>query len=118
MATVSYSDRNLIVGNEIYTWAAMAAGDDGAPAGVTGSGDRTVQIRGTFGAGGTVLIEGTLDMANWDTLRDPAGAPLSFSAAGIKTVLENVVAIRPRIATGDGTTSINVVIAVRRDRNG
>jgi hypothetical protein len=116
MATINPVPQELIVGNAIYTWQ-LASGDDGAPIGVTGSGDRSVQVQGTFSAA-TVLIEGTLDMTTWYTLRDPSGVALSFTAANLKAVLENVVAIRPRVTGGDVGTTITAIIAVRRDRNG
>ena len=118
MATISYQSPPLIVGNQIYTWTPMAAGDDGQPAGATGAGDRTVQIQGAFGVGGTVLIEGTLDQENWFTLRDPTGSLLSFSAAGLKAVLENVLAIRPRVSAGDVSTAVTAIVSIRRDHNG
>lgn len=117
MATVNYANQDLIVGNQIYSWT-LALGDDGQPMGPAGSGDRTVQVQGTFGVGGTVVIEGTLDLTNWFTLRDPFGSSLSFTSPGMKAVLENVVAIRPRVTAGDITTSITAYISVRRDRNG
>lgn len=118
MSTIAYVSPPLIVGNQIYTWSPMASGDDGSPAGSTGAGDRTVQVHGTFGVGGTMLIEGTLDMTNWFTLRDPSGVSLSFTSAGLKAVLENVLAIRPRVTGGDISTSLTAIIAIRRDRNG
>jgi len=118
MSTIAYSPNDLLIDNRIYTWSPMASGDTGAPIGSTGSGDRTVQVQGTFGVGGTVVIEGSLDNVNWFTLRDPTGASLSFTSAGLKTVLENVVELRPRVTGGDGTTQITVIMAVRRSVNG
>jgi hypothetical protein len=117
MATKNPLTQDAIIGNTIYTWT-LASGDDGAPVGFPGSGDRTVQVEGTFGTGGTLLIEGTLNGTSWYTLRDPSGVALSFSSANLKTVLEHVVSIRPRVNGGDGSTSITVIISVRRDRNG
>lgn len=118
MTTIAKTTNDTIVGNYIYTWAGMAAGDDGVPAGATGSGDRTVQVQGTFGVGGTVLLEGSLDGSNWYTLRDPSGTSLSFTSAGLKAVLENIVSVRPRVSNGDISTSITVILSIRRDRNG
>ena len=118
MATINYTENAYTFGNVIYQWDSLTTGDDGQPAGTTGSGDRTVQVQGTFGASGTVLIEGTLDMLNWYTLRDAANSSLSFGSAGLKTIMENVVAVKPRVSNGDGTTSIQCILSVRRDRNG
>ena len=114
MAIQSFASNALLIDNRIYTWATMGLGDVGAPVGSTGSGDRTVQIEGVFGVGTSVQIEGTLDGQNWHTLRDPTGALLTFSASGLKTVLENVVQLRPHVSAGDGTEQIVVTMAVRR----
>lgn len=76
--------------------------------------DRSAQVEGTFGAGGTVLIEGTNDGTNWRTLTDPLGNLLSITAAGIKQVTEAVLQMRPRVSAGDGTTSLTVTFALRR----
>jgi len=119
MATVDPTPNGFaLYGSEINTWAGLTLGDDGWPTGPPGSGDRTVAITGTFGAGTTVLIEGSLDMTNWFTLRDPSGSLLSFSAAGLKAIMENVLALRPRVSAGDGSESITVTLLVRSPRNG
>jgi len=113
MATVSATTQSF-VDNVVVTWAPLTTTNaDGAGAAYTSSGDRTVQVTGTFGAGGTVLVEGTLDGTNWFQLRDPGGTLISFTAAGLRAVLENVVQIRPRVSAGDGTTSIAATLLVR-----
>lgn len=110
---------DLTFGNSIYNWPDLSLGDAGDPAGTVASGDRTVQVQGTFGVGGTVIIEGTLDMLNWFQLRDPSGSLLSFGAGGgLRAILENVEAVRPRVTAGDITTSIQVILSVRKNRNG
>ena len=114
MATITTVQSDKPGGNLSYRWNPMANGDDGQIAEHTGSGDRTVQIQGTFGAGGTVVIEGSIDRSNWYTLRDPQGANLSFTSAGLKAVLENVPFIRPRVTAGDGTTQIDALLNIRR----
>lgn len=118
MATIQVSANEMLYGSAVYTWAPLALGDDGSPVGSPGSGDRTAQIHGTFGAGTQVLIEGSLDMTHWFTLRDPSGNLLSFSAPGIKAIMENALAIRPRVSSGDGTEQITAIIVVRSPRNG
>lgn len=69
--------------------------------------DKAVQVSGTFG-GATCLIEGSLNGTTWETLRDPAGAALSFTAAGLKQILETVAFIRPRLSVAGSGASINV----------
>jgi hypothetical protein len=97
------------------TWTGLLNGDSGTPLEMIGSADRSVQvISAAFGAGGTVLIEGSNDGVNYSTLHDPGGNVLSFTSAGIQAVLEISAFIRPRVSAGDGTTSIAVVLLVRR----
>lgn len=95
------------------SWA-LATGDDGAPIQYPEFADKTVQVIGTFG-GGTVLIEGSNDGTNWSTLTDPSGSSLSFSAAGLKQVLECTQYIRPR-QSGGAAVAVTVYLVARRNR--
>lgn len=80
--------------------------------------DISVQVVGTFGVGGTLLIEGSNQAtpANWATLNDPQGNALSFTAAKMEQLLEMPRWIRPRVSAGDGTTSLTVELWARRSR--
>jgi hypothetical protein len=97
----------------VISWANLANGDDGAPVQYTHFADRSVQVSGTFG-GATVHIEGSIDGTNYEVLTDPQGNNLSLVAAKIEAITEATRYIRPRVSGGDGTTSINVAILVRR----
>lgn len=99
----------------VLAWT-LANLDDGNPKFLMRFNDRTVQVTGTFGAGGTVVLEGTIDGVNYQTLRDPAGNLLSFTAAGLKGVLEAVVSVRPRVTAGDGTTNLVVSLLLTRTK--
>lgn len=115
MATVKGSGSVSNQGHVAHRWTALANGDDGAPAGGRLSGDRSVQVDGTFGAGGTIVIEGSNDSGvTWSTLNDPQGSPLSFTGAGLKAILEYVEQIRPRVTAGDGTTSLDADLIARK----
>ena len=114
MATVNYTNTD-IAGNYAYVWSNLANGDDGQPARYSGSGDRTVQVLGIFGSGGSVTIEGTLDGTNWATLHDTGGSDLTFTSAGIEAVLENCLSVRANVTAGDGTTDLTVIMNVRRE---
>ena len=98
-----------------YNWLLLLNGDNGAPLQMSAWQDRTVQITGTFGIAGTIVIEGSNDGVNYKTLRDPGGTALSFTAADLKAILELPKWIRPRVTGGDGTTSLNVYINGRGD---
>lgn len=113
---INHTEQSYLADHVIDTWAALTlANGTGDGAGYAGSGQRTIQVTGTFGAGGTCIVEGTLDNANWFQLNDPAGTALSFTAAGLKGIREDVIAVRPRVTAGDGTTSLAAVMTVRRN---
>jgi len=95
-------------------WGPMVNGDVGIGATLVAHADRSFQFEGTFGAGGAVLVEGSNDLANWRTLNDPQGTPLSITSPAIKQITEVVRSIRPRIVAGDGTTEITVSCLFRR----
>ena len=117
MTTQAANTQDAFFGNTIASWT-LASGDDGAPLGNTGSGDRTVQVDGTFGSGGNLIIEGSLNNgASWYQLRDTSGTLLSFTSGGLRIILENTLLIRPRVISGDGTTSLTAIISVRKVHN-
>lgn len=113
MSTINHTQADRPGGNLTHIWAGLAASDDGQRAEHTGSGDRTVQVAGTFG-GASAALEGSLDGANWFTLRDTQGNTLVFTTPGLRSVLENAPYMRPKITGGDGSTSITAILNVRR----
>lgn len=102
--------------SHVITWTGLLNGDSGEPLEMPGSADRSVQINGTFGSGGTVLIEGSNDGVNYYTLNDPSSAALSYTAAKIESVLEITRYIRPRVSAGDGATSLVCSMLVRQSK--
>jgi hypothetical protein len=110
------------------TWAGLLNGDTGSPFVCPDKSDKTIQVFGTFGAGGNMRVEGT-DMQAYDTssgggaaaasaptyftLTDPTQTALNMTGAGGKEVLENPNAVRPNITGGDGTTNLTVVMVIR-----
>lgn len=114
MTTVVGTDKQYQLDHRIRTWTPLTMTNaDGAPIAYPGFAT-SVQVTGNFGAGGTVLIEGSNDGTNYVTLTDLAAAALSITAAGIKTIRENVAYIRPRVSAGDGTTSLTVTLAASK----
>lgn len=87
-------------------WAAVPEGDTYAAAETGGLFERSVQVGGTFG-GATVLIQGSNDGVTYFTLNDLQDNPLSFAAAGVAAIQENVRYIKPS-ASGGTNSSINV----------
>src|SRR5271169_3339519 len=116
MTTINHTELMYLVDHVTDTWTSLTnTNTTGDGAGYAGSGQRTIQVTGTFGAGGTCIVEGTLDNTNWFQLNDLGGTALSFSANGLKGIREDVVAVRPRVTAGDGTTSLTAVMTVRRN---
>lgn len=97
---------DLLQGNEkLFRWTALAdgAGNEGESIVLPGKTDVTVQLVSISGGGTpTVVIEGSLSDSEADfvQLHDPQGGDLSFTAANIEAVLENVTRIRPRVSGG------------------
>ena len=93
-------------------WAPMANGDSGAPIKYSDYGYRSIQVFGTFGAGGTIVIEGSNDGTNWATLNDQQGVAMSWTSAKIKQTADNPVYMRPHVTAGDGTTLLTCAINI------
>jgi len=98
----------------VVTWAPLANGDVGVTADYPRWADRNIQIFGTFGAGGSIKVEGSNDNSNWATLTDMGGATLVFTSAGVRMIQENVMWVRPSVTAGDGTTSLTAILVARR----
>lgn len=102
------------------SWALTGADGEGQWIEMSAWQDRTVHLFGTFN-GATVVIEGSNEAAptvggagNAITLRDPASNSLSFTAAGMKAILELPRWIRPRCSSG-AVTAVTVIINARGD---
>lgn len=98
----------------LVTWAGILNGDDGASAEWVDFADRCFQVAGTFGAGGSVTIQGSNDGVNWSSLADPQGNALTFTSQKIEQALELPRYVRPLCTAGDGTTNLSVTLCMRR----
>ena len=97
-------------GVRVRRWSNMANGDVGEPIILTRFNDRTVQVGGTFGVGGSVTFTGSNDGVQWDTIRDVFNVAISATSNKLITLTEVPVYIRPEV-TGDGDTSITCTVA-------
>lgn len=104
-----------------YQWLAVPNGNTGNPIGssvmedMADLADRSVQVSGTFGAGGSCTIEGSNDGGvKFFTLNDAFGNALTFTTSSIKQITESVEQIRPNVTAGDGTTAIDVNLFMRK----
>lgn len=117
MATVPYIVSPLSTWKDkahVISWVHMANGDTGQALEMPGSADRSVQVVGTFGSGGNLRLQGSNDGTNWNTLTDPQGNDVNITSSKIEQVMEVVRYMRPYVSAGDGTTSLTVLILVRR----
>ena len=107
-------DQDTIPGVMVFEWSGLLNGDDGTSLIAPMHSDKTIQLKGTLGAGGTVAIEGSNDVGaeTWAVLNDPQGNALTINAAKIEALLENPYKIRPHVTAGDGTTNLTVTICI------
>jgi hypothetical protein len=103
-----------------FAWAGLLNGDDGVPIDFQWAdfADRTVQVSGTFGAGGNMRVAGSNDGGvNFPALNDAFGTALNITVASLKAITEIPLQTKPLITAGDGTTSLAVTIVARRSRS-
>jgi hypothetical protein len=96
------------------TWSGLLNGDSGAPIDWGNFMDRSAQVKGTFGAGGSVTMEGSNDGSTFNPLSDPRGNGLAITTAKLEQVEDVSYQIRPNVTAGDGTTNLTVVLFARK----
>lgn len=114
MATIS--NTKTATGNTrsiVVNWSGMANGDDGEPILFSQYVDKSVQVVGTFGVGGSLRLEGTNNGTDWAVLTDPQGNDLNIMTAKIEQIMEACWKVRPRVTAGDGTTSLAVHLMIK-----
>ena len=96
-----------------WTCAAIPNGNQSSLHSGSRLSDKTVQVFGTFGVGGSINIEGSNDGGTtWHILNDSRGEgnPLTLTAADTRAINENPDLIRANVTAGDGTTALTVII--------
>lgn len=92
-------------------WPALANGESGNAAQAGRWPTKSVHASGTFGAGGSVAIQGSNDGTNWFALDDSLGTVIALTAAApIADILQNTKHVRAVVTAGDGTTALRVII--------
>lgn len=101
----------------IFTWGPLTTSNAaGGLIGIKGRiplcrlSDKTVQFVGTFTGTPTIVLQGSNDGTNWETLTDPQGNAISSGVALMEAVTENPLYIRPSMSSGDGSTSVTVIL--------
>jgi len=80
--------------------------------------DKTVQIVGNFGTGGTLDIEGSNDGTNAAILTDTRGNSITKTAAYLGSMAENPLYIRPKLSAGTGAVDLDIIVIARRNLRG
>lgn len=115
MATVLATKKVLSEG-QLLTWSPLTHANNAGDKRSVPGGSKTVQVTGTFD-GATVLIQGSNDGTTFATLKDPNGNAVSFTAAGLKSIQDDVLWIRPSHSGGTATESLTIsVVAFRAPR--
>lgn len=92
------------------TWSGLLTTDVGDLADFSSFINKTFQVFGTFGAGGTVSIQGSNDGVNWAPLSDSTGAALTLTSSKLMRRTDDIPRyVRPFVNGGDGTTNLTVV---------
>lgn len=112
-STVLKQGDSVIPGVNVYTWPSLAQGDDGAPLMLPHFADRSVQFVGATFGGAQVVLEGSNDGTNYETLTDPQGNDIQKSGADLEAVTEVTAYVRPRVIGGDVNTNITAVLLIR-----
>ena len=105
--TKIFNHRNDII---VYEWV-LTDNDTATFVEAPHRSDKTIQVSGDFGTSGDIRAEGSIDpdcIVFWE-LDDPQGNNIAITAADGKTILENVVYIRPKVAAGTG---VNVTVRI------
>jgi hypothetical protein len=101
----------------LYSPMTQTGADVGAPIGPNHADypDRNVQVFGTFGAAGSLAIQGSNDNGTtYATLNDQSDNPLALTTAKNEQIISVPELTRPAVTAGDGTTSLTCIIICRR----
>jgi len=109
MATAPYVVLLDNVSTKVIKWTITSANPDGAPYPFAGNyPDKSVHAFGTWGAGGSLKLQGSNEVVaaptNWYNLTDPQANEIALVADKIEQVLENANQVRPYLSAGTGVT--------------
>ncbi|MEN6386437.1 MAG: hypothetical protein ABFD79_14760 [Phycisphaerales bacterium] len=125
MAIIQPTDKATHAGVTV-TWTGITQADSGAAYDFSRFTDLSVQIRGTFGSGGTMVVYGTNIDA--DAAKEPSDATASYrplqnvdglsdisaTSALIAQILEATKYVAPEVTAGTGVSLDVIVQAFRR----
>lgn len=91
----------------------VLAYDIGLPIEFARFSDRSIQVVGTWGVGGSITMKGSNDGTNYYALTDPQGNAITKTADALEQITELTQHIKPEITAGDITTSLTVTLLCR-----
>ena len=116
MVAIAITPTKITRGSHKWIWDAMGNADTGDALDPNGGSisfpDKTVHVHGVNWGSATLIIQGSNDGVNWETLTDPSNTALSFTSDALKVILESPLYIRPK-TSGGTATDVNVIIAGR-----
>lgn len=115
MATISpvVSDVSIDGSVSKVVWETVTnANAEGAPIVAVEWADRCISVTGTFG-GATLSVAGSNDGTNYYALNNAQGTAATFTAAGVKQIVEVPMYIKP-ILTGGSGSDVDVIMIARR----
>lgn len=87
--------------------------DEGLPAEFCRFSDRSIQVVGTWGVGGSLTMYGSNNGTHYYPLTDGQGNAITKTADALEQITELTQYIKPAITAGDITTSLTVVALLR-----
>lgn len=100
----------------LAVWSGVLNGDTGDAVQLADFADRSVQIGGILGVGGSCSLEGSNDGVTFYALTDPQGNAITKTALGLEAIEECTRYVRPNATAGDGSTNFTVTLWARRNR--
>ncbi len=102
----------------VVTWETLTTTNDtGRAVKIPEWADKTIMFTATWGAGGSVSLEGSNDGTTYFILNEPDNtSPVTATANALMTVLANPLWVRPRVTAGDGTTDVDVKLIATQKR--
>lgn len=109
MATRNGTMINDSDGRVKYNWPGLLNTDSGSGMGTMEHvSNYTVQAVGTFGAGGSVALQGSNDGTNFIAMDDAGGTTIAMTTTKIWRISHMPQFVKPVVTAGDGTTSLAV----------
>ncbi len=94
----------------IISWIGIGQGDTCTPYKVAGYVDKSVDINGTFSGSGSIGMHGANHPTSpvYSALTDAFDTTIAVTSDEVKVIMQHTFLIKPVIASGDGSTDINV----------